>query len=153
MHRYICWFLVFNLFFAINAEAKVKVIDGDSLILNNQEIRLSGIDAPEYKQYCFDAKNQKYPCGILAKKALEHLLDENLTCQTIVVDKYKRLVSVCYAKGHNVNKKMVENGWAIAYKRYTSEYNQAEKKAQKHKRGIWQGRFIRPELYRILNKK
>lgn len=145
--------IAFFLLLPVTTNAKVKVVDGDSLFLDNREIRLSGIDAPEYKQYCFDAHNQKYFCGIESKKALEKLIKDDVSCQTITKDKYKRLVAVCYSGGENINKKMVENGWAIAYKRYTDEYNQAEKDAKKHKRGIWQGRFMKPELFRILKKK
>ena len=31
---------------------KVKVIDGDTIHLNNEKIRFSGIDTPEIKQVC-----------------------------------------------------------------------------------------------------
>ena len=153
MHRYICCFLAFHIFFVAKADAKVKVIDGDSLILNNQEIRLSGIDAPEYKQTCFDAQKKEYACGIFSLKALKNLVHDDIKCKTVTKDKYKRFVSVCYSQGVNINQKMVEEGWAVAYKRYTDAYNRAEMQAKKAKKGIWQGRFMKPELYRILNKK
>lgn len=139
--------------YPVSAEAKVKVVDGDSLFVDNREIRLSGIDAPEYKQTCYNAKNKEYPCGKLAKQALQKLAGEDTKCEFVVKDKYKRYVSVCYSRGTNINEKMVEEGWAVAYTRYTQEYNKAEKQAQKQKKGIWQGRFLKPELYRILNKK
>lgn len=136
-----------------SAEAFVKVIDGDSLVVDNKEIRLSGIDAPEYKQTCFNAKNKEYPCGKLATQFLKKLAGDDTKCKFVVKDKYKRYVSVCYSHGVNINEKMVEEGWAVAYKRYTQEYNDAEEQAEKRKKGIWQGRFLKPELYRILNKK
>lgn len=139
--------------YPISAEAKVKVVDGDSLFVDNREIRLSGIDAPEYKQTCFNVKNKEYPCGKLATRFLQKLADEDIKCEFVVKDKYKRYVAVCYSRGININQKMVEEGWAVAYKRYTQEYNAIEKQAQKKKKGIWQGRFLKPELYRILNKK
>ena len=54
------------IFFSEAANAKVKVVDGDSFFLDGREIRLFGIDAPEYGQYCFDRYNNKPPmnCGI-----------------------------------------------------------------------------------------
>lgn len=136
-----------------SAEAFVKVIDGDSLVVDNKEIRLSGIDAPEYKQTCFNVENKEYPCGKLATRFLKKLAGDDTKCKFVVKDKYKRYVSVCYSRGVNINEKMVEEGWAVAYKRYTQEYNDAEEQAKKRKKGIWQGRFLKPELYRILNKK
>ena len=133
--------------------AKVKVIDGDSILLNNNEIRLSGIDAPEYKQMCYNAKNKEYPCGKLATQFLKKLAGDDIKCKFVAKDKYKRYVSVCHSRGININEKMVEEGWAVAYTRYTQEYRKAEKQAKKAKKGIWQGRFLKPELFRILNKK
>lgn len=149
-----CLFYFFCAYFVTcSAQAHVRVVDGDSLFLGNKEVRLSGIDAPEYKQTCFDAKQKVYDCGKKATQALKKLVHDDIKCTEVTKDKYKRYVSVCYSHGININKKMVEDGWAVAYKRYTNEYNQAEYLAKKEKKGIWQGRFIKPELYRILNKK
>ena len=50
----------------------------------------------------------------------------------------------------NINKDMVLKGYAVAYDRYTKDYVSAQKDAKKHKRGIWSGRFMKPELYRRL---
>lgn len=132
--------------------SEVKVVDGDSLYLGKKEIRLSGIDAPEYFQTCFDAEGKEYACGKKSFEALKRLAGRDIRCRTVAKDKYKRYVSVCESGGVDINKKMVENGWAVAYKRYTHDYDEAEKLAKREKRGIWQGRFMKPELYRILNK-
>lgn len=151
-------FLRFSLLAALlvcistSAYAKVKVIDGDSLFIDQTEIRLSGIDAPEYFQTCFDANDKEYPCGKLAFQALQSFVREGTRCEKIVTDKYHRQVSVCWRGDININKKMVELGWATAYKRYTDEYNLAEQEAKAAQRGIWQGRFLKPEFYRILQK-
>lgn len=141
------------LLFASVVQAKIKVVDGDSIFIDKREIRLSGIDAPEYHQLCYDENGQEYECGQEALKALRQLAGPDLQCKTLVRDRYKREVAVCESNGININKKMVEIGWAVAYKRYTNDYDQAEKEAKKKKRGIWQGRFMKPELYRILHKK
>lgn len=135
------------------AAAQIKVVDGDSIFIGKKEIRLSGIDAPEYFQTCRDACGRSYDCGKEARRALEKLAGKDLWCKKIVRDKYKREVSECVSGGIDINKKMVEIGWAVAYNRYTDKYNEAEQEARRNKRGIWQGRFMKPELYRILNKK
>ncbi len=138
---------------SLAAAGRIKVVDGDSLFIGSREIRLSGIDAPEYHQLCLDKDGFKYECGKEARKALARLAGPDLKCRTLVRDKYKRDVAVCESNGINLNRKMVEDGWAVAYKRYTDEYDAAEKRAKKKHLGIWQGKFMKPELYRILRKK
>lgn len=148
--------IIFTFILLLNisqAQGKLRVIDGDSLMLDRKEIRLSGIDAPEFRQTCYDANNKEYPCGQKATQALKKLAGEDIKCKHITKDKYKRYVSICYSNGINLNKKMVEKGWAVAYTRYTNAYVQAEKQAKQQKKGVWQGRFLKPELYRILNKR
>ena len=131
----------------------VKVVDGDSLFFGNKEIRLEGIDAPEYHQSCYDKKEKAYPCGKLAYQALKKLVSgKKVRCRKIVKDKYHRDVSECWAGDININEWMVKNGWAVAYTRYTKAYEKAESVAKTQHRGIWQGRFLKPEYYRILQK-
>lgn len=145
-------FLSIFLFTGAAVSAKVKVIDGDSILLNEREIRLSGIDAPEYHQFCYDAANKAYHCGDDSFKALQKMINERLECKTITVDRYKRDVAVCYVDGEDINRKMILSGWAVSYNRYSHEYDDAEKEAQRNKRGIWRGRFMKPELYRALKR-
>ena len=57
----------------VNANEKIKVVDGDSLELGRRRIRLLGIDSPEYVQDCYDKQHKKYSCGIKAKKYMEKL--------------------------------------------------------------------------------
>lgn len=130
----------------------LKVIDGDSFFIGKTEIRLEGIDAPEYFQECYDAEDNPYPCGKKAKKALEKLVSSNIRCEKITRDKYRRVVAICHNGKLNINREMVAQGQAVAYKRYTHEFDDAEKSARRLKKGIWQGRFLKPEFYRILKK-
>lgn len=130
----------------------LKIIDGDSFFIGKTEIRLEGIDAPEYFQECYDAEDNPYPCGKKAKKALEKLVSSDIRCKKITRDKYRRVVAVCYNGKLNINREMVAQGHAVAYKRYTHEFDDAEKSARSLKKGIWQGRFLKPEFYRILKK-
>lgn len=136
------------------AEAEfVKVIDGDSLEIGTRRIRLQGIDAPEYKQYCYDARGKKYNCGKEARKYLKSMLEQvdfKVSCRTREKDRYGRELATCYANGKNLNLAMLESGWAVTYRTEKRKYTEAEKQAQKEKNGVWQGKFMRPEYYRRL---
>ena len=134
----------------------VKVVDGDSLEIGSRRIRLMEIDAPEFKQYCFMADGKKYKCGIESLKYLKKMLKESnfkVNCQNIRKDRYKRELSICYAGGKNINVEMLKSGWAVAYLTDQEEFLNAEKEAKKNKKGIWQGKFMRPEYYRRLNRR
>lgn len=134
------------------AASKIFVIDGDSIRLGKREVRLEGIDAPEYHQNCFDASGKAYGCGIRARNFLISLVGDDLRCEKKTIDRYGREVSVCFSNGINLNQQMVAAGQAVAYDRYGTNYTVDEKNARENKRGIWQGRFMKPELYRILQK-
>ena len=136
------------------AQSSVHVIDGDSLRIGNKEIRLEGIDAPEYKQMCFDKTGEEYPCGQRATNYMKYLVSlGEVACREISLDRYKRHVSVCYVKGQDINKKMVQAGWAVAYDRYDDSYVKDEEEARKARVGIWQGRFMKPEIWRALHRR
>ena len=138
---------------AFSAE-NIKVVDGDSLEMDGRRIRLLGIDAPEYKQYCFDAQKKKYDCGIEAKKYLKSLTEApDFHCKKAKTDRYDRDLCICYAGEENVNLKMVAAGWAVPYRAEDAEYFDAARKAKAQKIGIYQGKYIAPELYRRLHKR
>jgi endonuclease YncB( thermonuclease family) len=126
-----------------------QVIDGDSLRLNGTEIRLHGIDAPEYRQACEDASGLSYPCGKQAAAALRGILrGRDVACSSIETDRYGRAVSTCKIGEEDIARDMVQQGWAVAYVRHGSGYVGDEAQARKARRGIWSGRFEIPENYR-----
>lgn len=135
------------------AKSRIYVVDGDSIFIGEREIRLSGIDAPEYHQPCYDADGETYLCGQKSREALITLINDTLDCREVARDRYHRSVSICTVDGADINRQMVELGWAVAYDRYTKDYVATEKQARKARRGIWRGRFMQPELYRTLNRK
>lgn len=148
----LAWSILFPAF--VNAQnARVKVIDGDSLMVDGVEVRLSGLDAPEYHQECYDRNDKPYPCGKEAYEFLLEIVGQDTTCEEIEKDGYHRSVAVCHSQGKNLNQEMVVNGWAVAYTSYTNAFAKEEKDAKSAKKGIWQGRFMRPELYRALMRK
>ena len=133
-------------------KGRVVVTDGDTLKAKKIKIRLHGIDASESKQKCI-ANNQKpYPCGYQSTLFLKSIIKNNTVfCKGKQKDKYGRLIAVCYSGKVNLNSKMVEEGWAIAYRYYSSDYIVEEKIAKKNKKRIWQGIFMEPYTWRKKN--
>ena len=139
--------------FSFSAEAKFRVVDGDSLFIDDMEIRLQGIDAPEYHQHCFDANQKEYHCGDEAYKALLSLVSEDVYCKQKLRDNYTPMdFRTLKAIGKDINAEMVRLGWAVAYDHYTDVYVEMQNEAKYNKRGIWQGKFMRPEFYRALER-
>jgi len=137
----------------VSANEKIKVVDGDSLEIGSRRIRLQGIDSPEYVQNCYDKHHKKYSCGIKAKKYMEKLIAQgNIECREDSKDRYGRSLSTCYSGTQNLNEAMVRAGWAVAYRDEDGIYNRAEQAAKEQKLGIWQGKFMRPELFRFKNR-
>lgn len=127
----------------------VHVVDGDSLRKGDTDIRLHGIDAPEYRQSCRDKHDAEYLCGKLSANALRGLVrGREVSCTSIETDRYGRAVAVCKIGDLDINGEMVRLGWALAYSRHSTSYLRAEAEAKKAERGIWAGTFEKPEDYR-----
>jgi len=125
------------------------VRDGDSFVYGGHEIRLWGIDAPEYRQTCYqDAKS--LPCGKYARQRLENLLkDEELNCERVNTDRYKRTVARCYVRGEDIAALMVRSGFAFDYTRYSrGAYSAQQKAAKSERRGLWNMNFEMPWVLR-----
>lgn len=130
-----------------------RAIDGDSFKAGATEIRLYGIDAPEYRQSCRDSDGHDHPCGQLAREALSSLIrNTSITCTTLDRDRYGRQVSVCRDGARDINREMVRQGWAVAYRKHALDYVGAEREAKSAKRGIWAWSFEAPEDYRARNR-
>jgi endonuclease YncB( thermonuclease family) len=121
-----------------------RVIDGDSLVVAGVEIRLYGIDAPEYRQLCLRG-GQPWPCGLHALLALRAMTgSRRVECVAREVDRYDRTIAVCSAGGVELNAAMVEAGNAVAYGAYEAE----ERAARNARRGIWSSSFEYPAVWR-----
>jgi endonuclease YncB( thermonuclease family) len=132
---------------------RYQAIDGDSFKAGDAEIRLHGIDAPEYRQSCLDSQRKQHACGKLARDALSNLIrTRTVKCTIIDRDRYGRQVSVCKDGALDINREMVRLGWAIAYRRHALNYVSAEREAKAARRGIWAWEFERPEDYRAKNR-
>lgn len=133
--------------------AGVTIVDGDSLRNQSHEFRLYGIDAPELHQTCTDEQGRSYRCGRDAKGHLARLVTEPPTCRRVQTDRYGRTVARCEAGGRELNRAMVEDGWAVAYLTHSPDYAMAEAAARRAKRGIWRGRFETPQSWRDRSRK
>ena len=128
---------------------RAKVIDGDSLEVAGERIRLFGIDAPEAHQQSGDARGQPYPCGRAATRALVGLAGARVSCTLVSHDRYERDVATCTASGRDLSDAMVRAGHALDYARHSGgRYADAEKEARAARRGIWAGTFEEPESWR-----
>ena len=137
-----------------NFVGKVYVSDGDTIKSKNNKIkiRLHGIDAPEAKQTCKNHDDVKYSCGYRSTKFLKSLINKNqIKCTIKDKDRYGRLIAVCFSGEININATMVREGWAIAYRYYSKDYVNEEEIAKAKKKGIWQGSFVEPYIWRKNN--
>ena len=128
---------------------RASVIDGDTIEIRRIRIRLHGIDAPESGQCCHDAQDRTWRCGQKSALALSDQIGRAVvSCRINDTDRYGRLIGVCDADGHDLNAWMVAQGWAVVYRKYSYDYIAQERAAKNAGLGIWQGRFIRPDLWR-----
>ena len=125
-----------------------RVVDGDTLEIAGQHIRLHGIDAPESKQLCY-LDGKRWQCGKDAGNILSDLINHRpVTCEERDKDRYGRIVAVCNAGGEDLNAWMVLQGLAVAYRRYSLDYVDQEADAQLARRGVWATRFVLPWEWR-----
>jgi endonuclease YncB( thermonuclease family) len=124
---------------------KPRVIDGDTVEIAGERIRLHGIDTPEANQSCLDDTGKQWRCGREATLALSAIVrDQAITCKGNERDKYKRLIAVCFAGAKDLNAEMVRQGWALAYRKYSTTYVAKEAYAKAKKLGLWRGQFVAP---------
>ena len=136
--------LAHNISFADN----LKIIDGDTIILNGEKIRFSGIDTPELKQTCLQ-DDQEIGCGMSAKKLLEEKIgNATIECISEGKDTYKRTLAECFVNGESLSKFLVRSGYAFAYRKYSTKFIKDEEFAKEKKLGMWAMTFQYPWDFR-----
>jgi len=127
---------------------RASVIDGDTIEIRGQRIRLFGIDAPESSQLC-TLDEKPYRCGQQSALALADKIGERtVRCEERDIDRYKRIVAVCYVGSEDIGNWLVKQGWALAFRKYSIDYVSAEDEARVAKRGVWRGDFEMPWEWR-----
>lgn len=129
------------------SSGRAEALDGDSIRMNGEELRLQGIDAPEYSQPCTRG-GQKWECGREAARNLRRLIARApITCVGYERDRYNRLLVTCRSLGVDLGAAQVKAGLAIA----NGDYFVEEAEARNETRGIWAGEFDNPRDYRALH--
>lgn len=133
---------------------RASVIDGDTLDVRGERVRLWGVDAPESRQTCADGKGRPYRCGQSAANALANWIGQrNVVCVERERDRYGRAVSTCTVAGEDVGSWLALNGQAIDYRQYSDgRYVTAEAAARAAKRGVWAGSFQKPWEWRAAQR-
>jgi len=127
---------------------EIKIVDGDTIHLNGEKIRFSGIDTPELKQTCFkdDVKNL---CGVKAKQILINKIGNNtVECISEGRDQYKRILAECFVNNESLSSYLVRSGYAFAYRKYSKKFIKDENYAKANQIGIWSMKFEYPWEYR-----
>ena len=143
--------LIFFLIFNQVKSQDLRVVDGDTIHLNGEKIRFTGIDTPELKQTCI---NQGIidPCGLTAKEILiDKISDNKVECISEGKDQYKRTLAECFVNNESLSSYLVRSGYAFAYRKYSKKFISDEDYARLNKLGIWSMEFEYPWDFRRNN--
>ena len=141
--------LILGLLFCNTSFAdSLRVVDGDTIVLNGEKIRFSGIDTPELKQTCLK-DDQEVGCGMTAKRLLVEKIDNaTVDCISEGKDAYKRTLAECFVNGESLSKFLVRSGYAFAYRKYSTKFIKDEEFAKANKIGMWAMTFQYPWDFR-----
>jgi len=131
-----------------------SAIDGDTIEIHGTRIRLHGIDAPESRQECTRPDGATWRCGQQAALTLSlHIGRAVVSCEPRDRDRYGRTVAVCSRGSEDLNRWMVANGWAVAFRRYSLDYVADEDRVHLAGAGLWSGTFQMPWDWRQIQRR
>jgi micrococcal nuclease len=138
MRQTLTCILLLTTFFCFGITTKVtRIIDGDTFETETGEkVRLIGINAPEISDI-FGQEAKQYLSDLIVNKTVD-LQSDNISNN---LDRYQRLLRYVVLDGVDINKKMVSDGFALAYLKYkfnkSIDYEQAQLEAREANKGIW----------------
>ena len=142
--------LIFFLTFNQVTSQELRVVDGDTIHLNGEKIRFTGIDTPELKQTCIK-EGIIDSCGVTAKEILiEKIADNKIECISEGKDQYKRTLAECFVNNVSLSSYLVRRGYAFAYRKYSKKFIADEDYAKVNQIGMWSMEFDYPWDYRKL---
>jgi len=143
--------LIFFLIFNQVKSQELRVVDGDTIHLNGEKIRFTGIDTPELKQTCIK-EGIIDSCGVTAKEILiEKIADNKVECISEGKDQYKRTLAECFVNDESLSSYLVRSGYAFAYRKYSKKFIKDENYARLNKLGMWSMEFVYPWDFRRNN--
>jgi endonuclease YncB( thermonuclease family) len=148
--KQILYYFIFIIVLSSPSYAKdiIKVIDGDTIHIGKLKYRFSGIDTPEMKQVC-KKEDKTILCGVLARDALiQKINNQPIECKMETIDRYKRIVAECFVNNESLSQYLVRNGYAFAYRRYSTKFVKDEEYAKTNQLGLWSMQFEYPWDYR-----
>ena len=135
-------------------DGRVRVSDGDSLVVGGERVRLFGIDAHELDQTCTQADGRTIACGDWARDWADARFGGRFArCRTLKYDRYDRALATCDIDGEDVGEVLLRAGVVAIYPRETlRDYVDFEKEAQLLQRGIWAWKSERPLDFRAAQR-
>ena len=154
MSKLIFLVLLFLLHLPVKAQT-IQITDGDTIKIDGEIIRFSGIDTPEtnyfrkYKQVCY-LNDKKFYCGEFSKeKLIEKIGNNSIFCEREKEkDQWGRTLAECFVNGESLSKFLVRNGYAFAYRKYSDKFIKDEEFAKENKLGMWSMKFQYPWDFR-----
>ena len=144
--------LIFFLIFNQVRSQDLRVVDGDTIHLNGEKIRFTGIDTPELKQTCLK-EGVINPCGVIAKEILIKKINDNkVECISNGKDQYRRTLAECFVNGESLSSYLVRSGYGFAYRKYSKKFILDEDYAKANKIGMWSMKFDYPWNFRKAKK-
>lgn len=132
----------------------VRVIDADTWDVGDTRVRLFGIDAPELAQTCQNRQGLEWSCGAWATdRARARFEGRVAACEQIDTDRYGRTIARCSVDGEDAGRIMVLDGLALAFRRYSSDYDLDEKAAHVRGVGIHGGSVEAPAAFRAASSR
>lgn len=130
-------------------DGRIRVVDGDTIRVGGETVRIFGIDAPEVKQTCTRADGRRWDCGRWSAEQVRRLYQgKRARCTGLDTDRYGRTVARCTVGGRDMGAEIVGAGLATAYTRYSRDYVEIEKAAVVAGRGIFGSTLDPPAAFR-----